>query len=395
MVAVHLGLPVGSGDEPQGLSGLAHVSEHLAYAGLAPENPRGFPSLIQSRGGIPGAFTAHDRSHYFEILPADQVTLGLWIEAQRLGHRGAPISKEILDRERAVLLEERAQHVENPPYGSLYEDLHRALYPAPHPYHHSPMGDRVGLEAVTPEDCNAFLQAGLAVDGAVLVVTGRFSSRDLRKQIEELFSELPRPLPRPEPAHEHIQAAGERYVRLVRKVPFVRSILAFRIPGEGRSGFHAAAVLAALLGSDNVGPLQQRLVQDSGVAQSVTVGLVEMRRASTLVIDAMAASGTSRRRLEEELSRAVQEFLTQEPSIQAVEAACRDRLKALACSIDALDTRAETLARLELLKPGAGLQQEVDHYRSVDEMAIRSLVERSCQPRHQVLLSVEAPGDTR
>ena len=393
---MHLALSTGSRNDPRGLDGLAHLCEHLAYAGLNVNQPRSYPGLVQARGGVPGAFTTYDRTHYFEILPANQILLGLWIEADRLRQRDAQISAELLDRERQVLLQERSQHVENPPYGQLYEDLHRLLYPEPHPYGRPPMGSREGLEAIGAEDCVLHLEASLSTTNAVLVLAGDFALEPVRQVVEELYSSL-----EPSPVASSTTGsgsalAGERRATTDERVPFVRTLLAFQGPPEGTDEFCVASVMAATLAGRHDSLLERRLVSELGLATAVSAGVVGMRDCSTLVLDATASTGTTAEQLEAALTECFEDSLSQSFSEGLLASARTHELKKLADEIDSLESRGELLARLEHQSScPRSLEQEMACYGAVEPAEVTAFAERYCQPRHRVVLSTVPSGRER
>ena len=402
VAVVHLGLGSGSASDPAGLSGLAHLSEHLAYAGLAAGRLRSYPPLVHSRGGIPGAFTFYDRSHFFEVLPAGQLLTGLWLEADRLRHASAEIPRSLLDREKSVLLQERAQQVENPPYGSLYERLQRELYLAGHPYHRSPMGSRSGLEAVTEADVNSYLETALSPSNAVLVIAGEFSPTDVKGPIDELFSPLGGPAaaasggsaPVTEPsAVGRSEAFGSGRRRIRGPAPFARTLVAYPAPGEDSVDFPAASLLARTLGGGRGAPLVQSLVYDKRLAQEVSTGLVEMRHASTLVVDATAAPGVSTERLEDGVINALECCLADPVPEELLTASRHGAQRELMAEVDRLDSRAESLARSALAgRPlvGAGLGSQPSHRLTPRELT--AFARRICRPEAQLVLSLEPSG---
>src|SRR5690606_502543 len=77
---------VGSKNEDPKRTGFAHFFEHLLFEGTENIERGEYMKLVQSNGGILNANTSHDRTYYFEQLPANQLELGLWMEAERMLH---------------------------------------------------------------------------------------------------------------------------------------------------------------------------------------------------------------------------------------------------------------------------------------------------------------------
>ena len=105
IVVVSVMYHVGSKNENPDRTGFAHFFEHLLFEGS--ENiPRGqFDKYVQNAGGILNANTSNDRTFYYELLPSNQLELGLWLESERLLH--AKVDQKGVDTQREVVKEEK------------------------------------------------------------------------------------------------------------------------------------------------------------------------------------------------------------------------------------------------------------------------------------------------
>ena len=84
VVAVHLWYHVGSKDEHPARQGFAHMFEHMMFQGTDKLGPTGHFDNIRRVGGNCNAYTAFDQTVYVETLPANQLELALWLEAERM-----------------------------------------------------------------------------------------------------------------------------------------------------------------------------------------------------------------------------------------------------------------------------------------------------------------------
>ena len=64
---------VGSADETQGKSGLAHFLEHLMFKGTSKHPAGEFSQVVQRIGGNENAFTSADYTGYFQRVPREQL----------------------------------------------------------------------------------------------------------------------------------------------------------------------------------------------------------------------------------------------------------------------------------------------------------------------------------
>lgn len=90
VAAVCLWYDVGSRHEAKGRTGLAHLFEHLMFQGSGQVRGNGHFELVQGAGGSLNGTTSFERTNYFETMPAHQLELALWLEADRMGSSSPP-----------------------------------------------------------------------------------------------------------------------------------------------------------------------------------------------------------------------------------------------------------------------------------------------------------------
>ena len=210
VAAVCLWYDVGSRQEVKGRTGLAHLFEHLMFQGSAQVKGNGHFELVQGAGGSLNGSTSFERTNYFETMPAHQLELALWLEADRMGSLLAALDEESLDNQRDVVKNERRQRYDNVPYGTAFERMAALVYPEGHPYHHIPIGSMADLDAATLDDARAFFRANYAPNNAVLAVVGDIDPEQTRRWVEKYFGSIPlvrRPRCRPATARSPTSSA--------------------------------------------------------------------------------------------------------------------------------------------------------------------------------------------
>jgi len=83
IVAVSVMYHVGSKNENPNRTGFAHFFEHLLFEGTENIERGEYDKYVESAGGTLNANTSNDRTYYYEILPSNQLELGLWLECER------------------------------------------------------------------------------------------------------------------------------------------------------------------------------------------------------------------------------------------------------------------------------------------------------------------------
>lgn len=76
-----------------------------------------FDKYVTKVGGNLNANTFFDRTYYYELLPSNELALGLWLESERMLH---PTIESIgIKTQKDVVCQEMGQSRDNRPYGRL------------------------------------------------------------------------------------------------------------------------------------------------------------------------------------------------------------------------------------------------------------------------------------
>jgi predicted Zn-dependent peptidase len=310
VAAVCLWYDVGSRQEVKGRTGLAHLFEHLMFQGSAQIKGNGHFELVQGAGGSLNGTTSFERTNYFETMPAHQLELALWLEADRMGSLLAALDQESLDNQRAVVKNERRQSYDNVPYGTAFEKIAALVYPDGHPYHHTPIGSMADLDAATLDDARAFFRANYAPNNAVLAVVGDIDPPQTIAWAEKYFGSIPpfdgRVPPRDGTLPDII--GDELRQEIQEEVPARALMEGYRMPRDGTPECDAAELAVIVLGRGMASRLYNRLVRRDRTAISADFGLLRLTGAPSLGwLDVKAAGGATTGQIgaavDEELAR--------------------------------------------------------------------------------------------
>lgn len=264
---------VGSMDEVDGTSGVAHVLEHMMFKGTPALKPGEFSRRVAALGGQENAFTSVDMTGYYQQIPAGRLEAVMQLESDRFAHSQWP--DEEFRREIEVVKEERRLRVEDQPRARLGEQ-HRAATFIASPYRRPIVGWMSDLEAMTPQDARDFFQRWYVPANAALVVAGDVDVDRVRALADRYYGSIPaRAVPDRKPQVEPEQR-GLR--RIAFKAPAEQAYvsLAFRVPQidparlDAPSDAWALLVLAAVLDGYTGSRLDRALTQGPDrVADSV------------------------------------------------------------------------------------------------------------------------------
>ncbi len=276
VAGVNLWYGVGSRNEPEGLTGFAHLFEHMMFQGSENVPKNQHFELVERAGGSLNATTWFDRTNYFETVPAHYLELALWLESDRMGWMLPAMTQEKLDNQRDVVKNEKRWRYDNQPYGDWDERLQKLLYPASHPYHHTVIGSMDDIDAATLDDVKGFFETFYVPNNAVLTVCGDFDPGVAIELIERHFGGIPRGAEVPDLPGEPdipLHAGAAVFEDVVADVPLPRVYVGSRIPTFTDQAFHTAEVAGEILANGRASRLYRSLVREQRVAKDI-VGYV-------------------------------------------------------------------------------------------------------------------------
>lgn len=188
IVAVSVLYHVGSKNENPERTGFAHFFEHLLFEGSQNIGRGEYSKLVEKNGGALNANTSQDRTYYYEILPSNQLELGLWLESERMLH--AKVETVGIETQRSVVKEEKRQRVDNQPYGGFISEMFKRAFPT-HPYRWVPIGSMEHLDAAQEADYVQFYQDYYVPCNATLSIAGDIPLEQTKQWIAKYFGSIP------------------------------------------------------------------------------------------------------------------------------------------------------------------------------------------------------------
>jgi predicted Zn-dependent peptidase len=267
VVAVDVWYHVGSAYEEEGRSGFAHLFEHMMFEGSENVGPTEHFQYISQAGGTMNGSTTQDRTNYWEILPANRLNLGLWLEADRM--RSLVINEEKFENQRETVKEERRQGIDNQPYGESFLVSDTLSYDG-FPYSHTVIGRMVDLDAAHVDDVQRFFDRYYCPGNAVLVIVGDIDPGKTRKMAQEYFGDIAGCEPSVFPTWDEPMHTGERrQVVDAPKANVPAIFIGWKIPPHIDGDTPALSLLNNLLIEGESSRLHKRLVKDEEAAFGV------------------------------------------------------------------------------------------------------------------------------
>ncbi|UCV22476.1 M16 family metallopeptidase [Ferribacterium limneticum] len=263
---------IGSTDEVDGASGVAHVLEHMMFKGTPSVGPGEFNKRVAAAGGRDNAFTSRDYTAYFQQVPKEKLPDMMQLEADRMRHLNVD-AKEFA-QEIKVVMEERRMRTDDNPQSKLFEQMNAVAFQA-HPYRRPIIGWMNDLETMTAADAKAWYDTWYVPNNAYVIITGDVDHKEVFALAEKYYAPLEgRALPvrrqQVEPAQEGtrkvtVKAPAELPVLIMGyKAPILRDIDQDVDP-------YALEMLASILDGHDAARFNKKLVREDKVALSAGI----------------------------------------------------------------------------------------------------------------------------
>ena len=349
IVAVNIWYHVGPANEAPGLTGFAHLFEHMMFAQTR-HIPRGMADRLLEGAGATDSNggTGYDQTSYYDTVPSNQLELALWVHADRMGYLLDVLDQKALSNQQDVVRNERRETVEDEPYGLVQEALAHALFPKGHPYYASIIGSHADIQNAKLEDVREFFRRYYGPNNASIVIAGDIDKAKTRALVERYFGSFRRSPPVARPSVSTPPITSERRVVVRDRVELPRIFMGWLTPPAYQAGDAELAVAAEILGGGKSSRLYKKLVYERQIAQDVDASQNSQGLVSTFVIDVTARPGIEARELEQAVDAELAQLREHGPSQREVERARNSLETALLSTIEKLG--------------GDGLADQLNHY---------------------------------
>jgi predicted Zn-dependent peptidase len=260
-LAVGLYADVGSRSEPEGLSGLAHMVEHMVFKGAGSRDARTIAEAIEDKGGSINAWTARDHTVFHTRMLAEDLGLGLELIADLV--RAPHFHAEELEREKDVVLAELGE-ARDTPDDIIFDHLSSASY-AGQPLGLPVLGDEASIAAIDTAALTNWINGQYRPDKLVIAAAGKVDEDALLDIVERRFGDLV--------ANDAITSepatftSGTRHDR--RRFDQLHLAFAYQAPAYRDADLHAMALFTSAAGGGMSSRLFQELREQRGLAYSV------------------------------------------------------------------------------------------------------------------------------
>jgi predicted Zn-dependent peptidase len=385
IVAVSVLYHVGSKNEKPGRTGFAHFFEHLMFEG-SPNIDRGeYMKIVQGNGGALNANTSFDRTFYYQILPSNQLELGLWLESERMFH--ATVDEKGVETQREVVKEEKRLRIDNRPYGSFMEKVFAASFPD-HPYEITPIGTMEDLNAAQIEDFADFYKTFYVPNNATLSIAGDIDPDEAKVMIEKYFGTIVKgtnEIPRPNPP---ITLLTEEVVDTVYdNIQLPGVFLGYKMPQQGTKDTYALEMVTTLLSGGQSSRFYKTLVDEKQLGVAVQAFPFSMESGGLFITLGIANMGTDIDELKGGIDTEVKKVRDNLISEKEYEKVLNQLENDFISSNSTMAGIAESLANYHVYFGNTNLiNTEIEKYREVTREDMQRVAQKYLVPNNRVTL---------
>jgi zinc protease len=264
---------VGASYEPNGITGISHMLEHMMFKGTNDYPAGQFSRIIAENGGSENAFTAEDYTAYFQTLEKSRLEVSFKLEADRM--RNLHLLADELKKELEVVTEERRMRTDDKPRAKMEEQF-KAMVFSSSPYKNPVIGWAADIAAYQVEDLQAWYQRWYAPNNATLVVVGDIEPQATFALAERYFADLSPSVIQPLKPQVEMPQSGVRKMTVKFPAKLAYLMLGYKVPslvslGADNTDAYALEVLASVLDGGSSARLSSRLVRGKQIASGINV----------------------------------------------------------------------------------------------------------------------------
>jgi predicted Zn-dependent peptidase len=385
IVVVSVMYHVGSKNENPERTGFAHFFEHLLFEGSKNIKRGEFDKYITNAGGVNNANTSSDRTYYYEVLPSNQLKLGLWLESERLLH--ANIEEIGVETQREVVKEEKRQRYDNQPYGTILPEIMKRAY-TEHPYQWTPIGSLDHLNAATLDEFVEFYETFYVPENATISIAGDIDIAETKELVEQYFADIPRggkEIPRPDIVEPEQKTEVRDTIYDNIQLPAV--IQAYHMPEQGSEDSYALELLGTVLSGGQSARMYKSLVDEQQKALQVAAIPFSSEDPGLYLLFGLPTIGGDLKELEAAMDaeiKKVQNELITEREFQKIRNQTENNFISGNSTMTGI---AESLANYHVYYKDANLiNNEIDRYMAVTREDIQRVAKKYLTENNRVVL---------
>lgn len=383
LVSYHTWYRVGSRNEKIGITGAAHMLEHMMFKGAKKYSNKDFDKILHANGITNNAFTTYDITGFYESLPKDKLELIMDMEKDRLS--SLLLRPEDLLSEKAVVAEERRWRVDNNPQSLLREQAMEIMFTG-HPYRWPVIGYMKEISNYTVEPLRDFYEKYYGPNNAVLVIAGDIDIENTKKLVEKYYGDLPeRKLPK-EPTFKVKPLKEKRVIKLFKDVQVPSLMISYPSVQDQHPDAYALEVLSQVIANGASSRLSKELVYNKQWATGTGAYQWSLKEAGIWGIFVSLKPDAKEEQilgvLDREIFRVRHQLITE----RELKRALNQFMSSFVDGLATVDSKARALASAEIVSGDyKTLFSDLEKYQKVTLEDVRRVAEKYLNPQGRVI----------
>ncbi len=383
LVSYHTWYRVGSRNERPGITGSAHMLEHMMFKGAKKYSNKDFDRILHANGITNNAFTTYDITGFYESLPKDKLELIMDMEKDRLS--SLLLRPEDLLSEKAVVAEERRWRVDNNPQSLLREQTMEIMFTG-HPYRWPVIGYMKDIGDYTIDPLREFYEKYYGPNNAVLVIAGDIDIEKTKKLVEKYYADLPvRETPK-EPVFKIKPLKEKRTIKLFKDVKVPSLMISYPSVMDQHPDAYPLEVLAQILANGASSRLSKELVYNKQWATSTGAYQWSLKEAGLWGLFVSLKPGTKDDQIISVLDREIFRIRHQLISDRELKRAQNQFMSSFVDGLSTVDSKARALASAEIVSGDyKTLFADLEKYQKVTPEDVRRVAGKYLNPQGRVI----------
>ncbi|MBX7224657.1 MAG: insulinase family protein [Chitinophagales bacterium] len=359
-VVVNVLYKVGAKDEDPERTGFAHLFEHLMFEGS--KHAKSYDQPLQEAGGENNAFTNNDYTNYYSQVPANNIDISLFLEADRMAFLN--INQRSLNVQKKVVVEEFKENYINQPYGDVWHLLREMVYEK-HPYKWPTIGLRTEhISEAVLEEVRNFFSMHYQPQNAILVIGGNIEEAVAFEKAEQYFGWIePQTVTEKKEVIEPEQTVAKTKT-VYADVPLNGLYIAFKSTDRYDDDFYVSDLISDILSGGQSSRLYQRLVKEQKLFVSIDAYISASNEIGMFVVEGKINEDVPVSVAEAAVWQEI-ELLKTELTEKEIRKTKNKILSYLNFSDTSIMGRTINIAYYEMLGDANGINQEESKYESV------------------------------
>jgi len=376
LIAMNILYDVGSRDEDQTMTGLAHLFEHLMFGGSL--NIPDYDTPLQLAGGENNAFTSNDITNYYLTIPSENIETGFWLESDRMLQ--LDFSQKNLDTQRNVVIEEFNQRYFNQPYGDSTLKLRPLAYKV-HPYRWPTIGmDMAQIKNADLEQIKNFFFSHYAPNNAILALTGNIEYDLAFKLSRKWFGPIEKRAIRSRNLPAEPQQTMARILTIEKDVPSTALYKVWHVGPRNSKDFYTLDLITDLLAGGESGRLYTKLVREKKLFSEINAYLTADIDPGLIIVQGKLMKGIDIQHADESVNEVINSLLSEKVIKVEMEKVKNKFESSTVFSNTSILNKAANLSFFELLGNPELINNEVELYRNVSHGMVIEALEKYFVP---------------